>query len=161
MILRIATNALALVLAVYALLGVYVRPEVDDLCNLAAVIEQGVWGATVQAYTGWTGRILYSTLVHGIAATQPWSSQVMPALLIGVSIAALRYAAAPFTRTPLLAALALTYALILGPNLWQVFYLPSAVLNYLPPLLAAAVLASYLYRRFSASSSVVSPRASL
>jgi len=147
---------MVLVLGIYAFLGGFARPEIDDWCNLAGIAEHGLWESTLLSYQTWTGRILYSFVVNLVAATQPWSGQVLPALLLALTVVALRYAAAPFTRAPLLVAIALTYALLQGPNLWQVFYIPSAVLNYLPPLLATATLASWLYRRYSVPSPVVS-----
>ena len=155
---RIATFVLFLVLVIYAGLGIFARPEIDDWCSMAATAEYGLWQSTALAYQTWTGRILYTVVTNVVAATQPYSGQIMPALLIFVTVAALRYAVAPFTKAPLLVSLAFSYALLQGPNLWQVFYIPSAVLNYLPPLLSGVVLASWLYRHYWESRPAALPK---
>lgn len=141
---RPLTIVLAIILAAYAALGVYMHYEADDYCQAVEASEYGVIGEPLHAWLTWNGRYAQNTVSPALYLTLgERAPQVLPALML----AALVGTGYLITRSWLIA-LAFTYAVIGGlQNLWQVLYWIPGNVTYLTPIVCLLALV-YLLQRF-------------
>ncbi len=142
--------ALAGVLFLYTLPGLYMRFEVDDYCQAAAVNREGIMGYSTDQYDSWQGRYSYTLLSLTFydlfstagAALTTWLT------IVGMVAAGWYFLARWIPDRALLLAEALTLSFIAGvPNIWQSIYWMNSNLNYVPPIILSLVFAGWLLRR--------------
>lgn len=142
---RILTAILLIVLALYAITGVFVRPYADD--DMFIQLAQST-NPIVQQYYTWHGRYGYSFAMGVIMPIAPTPVvQLAPAALIALMVLFFYRIAKRFVLNPLLASSGITLAFLVGlPNIWQSFYWYGSSANYIVPLVLIAAVMLWLWR---------------
>jgi hypothetical protein len=143
----ISSVIVAFVLAGYAVLGFFVRPEADDFCFAVTAHYYGIVQSVCYSYQNWLGRFSQVALTGAFSYLGPYSSQLSPLVLLFGLVTGTWYALRSYARHPLCLALVGVYAFAAAlPLPFQTLYWQSAAHTYIAPLVVAACMFGLLFR---------------
>lgn len=145
-----------LALLSYAVLGLYSRYYADDYCMSGLVFQRGFWQAQIDQYTGWSNRyagmfVLSLSEYLGNSAIRIWTALVI-FLLVAVSAWTLtrlnnwlKLSLSRWLRV-LLAEMAVFFAILFAPQLYQSLFWRIGVITYTLPLVFLVFLIGLVIR---------------
>jgi hypothetical protein len=148
--------AFAAALLAHAYIGSFSRFVSDDYCTAAAVHNRGFWDAQEYWYTTWSGRFSFTLAMSTVHLLGSQLVPFLPALTIGVWVAALAWSISQLAHTAsipqpaivsfLLAELIIVSTLATTPAVYQSLYWATGSVTYLLPLLLLSLYIGLLCR---------------